>query len=148
MNSSTSIMGHGKSQPMIQQLDHIGIAVSDLDAAVATYTQLMGFPPDRIEDIPTEKVKVAFFATGETHVELLAATASDSPIAQFIAKRGEGVHHLAFRVNNLVATLAQYQKDGFTMIGRIRPGAHGTQVAFLHPKTTLGTLIELVEIVT
>lgn len=136
------------SQPMIQQLDHIGVAVNDLDAAVARYTQLMGFPPDRIEEVPTEKVRVAFFAVGESHVELLAATASDSPIAHFIAKRGEGVHHLAFRVNNLVATIAHYEKMGFTMVGNIRPGAHGTQVAFLHPKTTLGTLIELVEIVT
>lgn len=137
------------SQPMIQSLDHIGIAVADLDTAVARYTQLMGFPPSRIEEVPTEKVKVAFFDVGEASVELLAATASDSPIAQFIAKKGEGVHHLAFRVSNLMSSIARYQKEGFTLVGTApRPGAHGTQVAFLHPKSTHGTLIELVEIVT
>lgn len=130
---------------MIQSLDHIGIAVVDLDAAVARYTQLMGFPPVRIEEVPTEKVKVVFFKVGDTQVELLAATHPDSPIAQFIAKRGEGVHHLAFRVTDLSAAIAHYQNDGFTIIGGIRPGAHGTQVAFLHPKFTHGTLVELVE---
>lgn len=130
---------------MITQLDHIGIAVLDFDAAVARYTQLMGFPPLRIEDVPSEKVKVAFFKVGETQVELLASTVADSPIATFIAKKGEGIHHLAFRVADLATAIAQYQKDGFTIIGDIRPGAHGTRVAFLHPKTTHGTLIELVE---
>lgn len=131
---------------MIQALDHIGIAVSDLDAAVARYTQLLGAPPARIEDVPTEGVRVAFFTVGETHVELLAATRPDSPIAQFISKRGEGIHHLAFRVDDIHAAVAQYQTDGFTIIGDIRPGAHHTQVAFLHPRSTHGTLVELVEI--
>lgn len=131
---------------MIQSLDHIGIAVADLDDATTRYTQLMGFPPSRFEEVPTEKVKVAFFDVGETSIELIAATASDSPIAQFIAKKGEGVHHLAFRVQNLMAAIVQYQDDGFTLIGNApRPGAHDTQVAFLHPKSTLGTLVELVE---
>lgn len=129
---------------MIQSLDHIGIAVSDFDVAVARYTQLMGFPPSHIEDVPTEAVKVAFFKVGDTQVELLAATRSDSPIAQFIAKRGEGVHHLAFRVDDIYAAVAQYQNDGFTIIGGIRPGAYGTKVAFLHPSSTMGTLVELV----
>lgn len=129
---------------MIQSLDHIGIAVSDLEAAVARYTQLMGAAPLRCEDVPTEKVRVAFFKAGETSIELLAATAPDSPIAKFIARQGEGVHHLAFWVENLEAAIAQYQKDGFTIIGSIRPGAHGTKIAFLHPKSCHGTLIELV----
>jgi methylmalonyl-CoA epimerase len=134
---------------MIQQVDHIGIAVADLDAAVARYTQLMGFPPERIEEVPTEKVKVAFFELGEMLIELLAATDDDSPIAQFISKRGEGVHHIAYRVADIRAAIAQYQEDGFIIIGDApRPGAHGTQVAFLHPKSTLGTLVELVQFVT
>lgn len=131
---------------MIQSLDHIGIAVSDLDAAVARYTQLIGFPPSRIEDVPTESVRVAFFKVGDTQIELLAATRPDSPIAKFITKRGEGVHHLAFRVDDIDAAVAQYQNDGFTIIGGIRSGAHGNKVAFLHPKSTHGTLVEFVEI--
>lgn len=143
---STTIMVRGYSQPMIQSLDHIGIAVTDLDAAVARYTQLLGFPPIRIEEVITENAKVAFFKMGESQIELIAARQPDSPIAQFIAKRGEGVHHLAFRVDDLSAAIAHYQNDGFTIIGGIRPGAHGTKVAFLHPKSTHGTLIELVEI--
>lgn len=133
---------------MIQSLDHIGIAVSDLDVAVARYTQLLGAPPARIEDVPTESVRVAFFKVGDTQIELLAATRPDSPIAQFITKRGEGVHHLAFRVDDIHAAVAQYQTDGFTIIGGIRSGAHGSKVAFLHPRSTHGTLVELVENVT
>ncbi len=131
---------------MIQSLDHIGIAVRDFDAAVQRYTQLMGFSPSHIEDIPTENVRAAFFKVGDTQVELLAATRPDSPIAQFISKRGEGIHHLAFRVPDIAAAITQYQRNGFTMIGGIRPGSHGTKVAFLHPKSTYGTLVELVEI--
>lgn len=145
MNCSTTIMLPAYSQRMIHAIDHIGIAVSDLDVAVARYAQLMGFPPDRIEDVPTENVKVAFFAVGETHIELLSATSADSPIARFIAKRGEGVHHLAYRVADLAAAVTQYQKKGFTVIGGSRPGAHGTTVAFLHPKSTHGCLVELVQ---
>lgn len=140
-------MGHViRGTMIITQLDHIGIAVADFDAAVLRYTQLMGAAPTGIEIVATEKVRVAFFKAGETSIELIAATHPDSAIATFIAKRGEGVHHLAFRVANLAATIAQYQKDGFTLIGGIRPGAHGTTVAFLHPKSTHGTLIELVEV--
>lgn len=151
MNCSTTIMLPAYSQRMIHAIDHIGIAVSDLDAAIARYTQLMGFPPDRIEDVPTENVKVAFFQVGAISVELLAATSPESPIAQFIAKRGEGVHHLAYRVADLTAAIAQYQKEGLTIIGGVRPGATprggagGTRVAFLHPKSTHGCLVELVQ---
>lgn len=133
---------------MIHALDHIGIAVKNLDEAVVRYTQLTGFPPTRVEEVPTENVKVAFFKVGETHIELLAATSPDSPIAQFIAKRGEGVHHLAYRVDDLQAAVARYQKEGFTIIGGIRPGAHGTSIVFLHPKSTHGCLVELVQGVT
>lgn len=133
---------------MIQSLDHIGIAVADFDAAVLRYTQLMGAAPTGIEIVATEKVRVAFFKAGETSIELIAATHPDSAIATFIAKRGEGVHHLAFRVADISAAVAHYQNDGFTIIGGIRPGAHGTKVAFLHPKSTMGTLIELIQIVT
>lgn len=130
---------------MITQLNHIGIAVADMDAAIATYTQLLGAAPTTVEDVPTEHVRTAFFKVGDTQVELIAATSNDSPIAKFIAKRGEGVHHLAFQVDDIRTAIAQYQKDGFTLVGDApRPGAHGTQVAFLHPKDTNGTLIELV----
>ncbi|PIR20449.1 MAG: methylmalonyl-CoA epimerase [Deltaproteobacteria bacterium CG11_big_fil_rev_8_21_14_0_20_47_16] len=129
------------------QLDHIGIAVADMDAAIATYTQLLGAAPTSVEDVPTERVRTAFFKVGETQVELLAATSDDSPIAKFIAKNGEGVHHMAFRVTDIRTAIVQYQKDGFTVIGDApRPGAHDTQVVFLHPKTTHGTLIELVQL--
>lgn len=127
-------------------VDHIGVAVADLAAAVATYTLLFGTGPSRTETVATEKVQVAFFEVGQTRVELLAATDPSSPIAKFLAKRGPGVHHIAFSVPNLDAAVAELAAEGMAPVGDSdRTGACGHRVAFLHPKQTGGVLIELVE---
>lgn len=127
-------------------VDHVAIAVKDLDAAILTYTRLFGAGPQKIETIDTEKVRVAFFAVGSTHIELLAATAVDSPVARHIANRGEGLHHICYAVPDLVAALASLAADGFAPMGKAgRIGAGGRPIAFFRPKQMGGALVELVE---
>ena len=131
---------------MLDKIDHIGIAVRDLDTAVARYTALCGRGPDHLEEVVAQKVKVAMFAVGESHVELLMATSPDSPIAKFIDKRGEGMHHICFKVANLEAALARMSTEGMEIIpGAGGEGAAGSRVAFLHPKSLMGVMVELVE---
>ncbi|MFO7660382.1 MAG: methylmalonyl-CoA epimerase [Candidatus Cloacimonadaceae bacterium] len=128
---------------MIKHISHIGIAVSDLDAGIAFYEKL-GLKLESIEEVPSQKVKVAFFPCGDTRIELLAPTAEDSPVAKYIEKKGEGVQHIAFAVDDLPAELAAKEAEGILLIDKEpRPGAHGADIAFLHPKSTLGVLIEL-----
>jgi len=128
---------------MVKHISHIGIAVSDLEAGIALYEKL-GFTLEAIEEVPSQKVKVAFFPCGNTRLELLAPTSEDSPIAKFIEKRGEGIQHLAFAVDNLPVSLNEMENQGVQLIDKEpRPGAHGAQIAFLHPKSTGGVLIEL-----
>ena len=128
---------------MIKHISHIGIAVSDLEAGIAFYEKL-GLKLESIEEVPSQKVKVAFFPCGDTRIELLAPTAEDSPVAKYIEKKGEGVQHIAFAVDDLPAELAAKETDGILLIDKEpRPGAHGAEIAFLHPKSTLGVLIEL-----
>ncbi len=127
-------------------LDHIGIAVTDLDAAIALYTTLHSTPPSHITTVASEQVRVAFFPVGPTNIELLAATHAGSPIAHFIAKRGPGLHHLCYAVVNFDATVAELTAAGLTPIARnTTVGADGQRVIFFHPKSTGGVLIELVE---
>jgi methylmalonyl-CoA/ethylmalonyl-CoA epimerase len=131
---------------MLEKIDHIGIAVRDLDAAVARYTALCGRGPDHLEEVAAQKVKVAMFAVGESRLELLMATTPDSPIAKFIDKRGEGMHHICFKVANLVEALARMKTAGMEIVpGAGGAGAGGSHVAFLHPKSLMGVMIELVE---
>lgn len=128
---------------MIKHISHIGIAVSDLDAGIAFYEKL-GFKLESIEEVPSQKVKVAFFPCGDTRIELLAPTAEDSPVAKYIEKKGEGVQHIAFAVDDLPNELKEAENKGIQLIDKEpRPGAHGADIAFLHPKSTLGVLIEL-----
>jgi len=128
---------------MIKHISHIGIAVSDLEAGIAFYEKL-GLKLESIEEVPSQKVKVAFFPCGDTRIELLAPTAEDSPVAKYIEKKGEGVQHIAFAVDDLPAELAAKETDGILLIDKEpRPGAHGADIAFLHPKSTMGVLIEL-----
>ncbi|MBM4400059.1 MAG: methylmalonyl-CoA epimerase [Candidatus Cloacimonetes bacterium] len=128
---------------MIKHISHIGIAVSDLEAGIAFYEKL-GLKLESIEEVPSQKVKVAFFPCGDTRIELLAPTAEDSPVAKYIEKKGEGVQHIAFAVDDLPAELTAKEADGIQLIDKEpRPGAHGASIAFLHPKSTLGVLIEL-----
>ena len=127
---------------MIKHISHIGIAVKDLDEGIAFY-QKMGLELEAIEEVPSQKVKVAFFPCGVTRIELLAATAEDSPIAKFIEKKGEGIQHIAFAVDELPKALSEAEKKGIQLIDKEpRPGAHGADIAFLHPKSSLGVLIE------
>jgi methylmalonyl-CoA epimerase len=131
---------------MLDKIDHIGIAVSDLDAAIARYTALCGHAPGHLEEVVSQKVKVAMFDAGESRVELLMATAPDSPIAKFIDKRGEGMHHICFKVANLEVALARMTAAGMEIIpGAGGEGAGGSRVAFLHPKSLMGVMVELVE---
>jgi methylmalonyl-CoA epimerase len=131
---------------MLKKIDHIGIAVRDLDEAITRYTALCGHGPDHIEEVPSQKVKVAMFAVAESRIELLMATAPDSPIAKFIDKRGEGQHHICFKVTNLEEALARIEQAGMEIIPTASSqGAGGSRVAFLHPKSAMGVLVELVE---
>lgn len=131
---------------MLEKIDHIGIAVRDLEEAVRRYTLLLAAPPAHVEEVPSQQVKVAMFTVGASRVELLAATSPDSAIAKFLDKRGEGMHHLCFKVDDLAAALAHVQAGGLEVVpGAGAAGAGGSRVAFLHPRSAAGVLIELVE---
>jgi methylmalonyl-CoA/ethylmalonyl-CoA epimerase len=127
-------------------LDHIGIAVDDLDAAIDLYREKLGFEVEAIEDVPGFGVKVAFLPLGEGSVELVQPVTGDSAMARFLEKKGPGFHHLCLRVEDIRAELARLEAAGVQLVDREpREGAHGTLVAFLHPKSTGGVLIELAE---
>lgn len=127
-----------------KQIEHIGIAVKNLDQSVEFYTTLLGLELLGYETVESEKVKVAFLKIGETRIELLEAIAPDSPIARFIEKRGEGIHHIAFKVDGLSRRLQFFKDHGVKLIHEVpKEGAHGNWVAFLHPKSTNGVLLEL-----
>lgn len=129
---------------MPPKLDHVGIAVKDLKEAIKLY-EAMGLKVDHIEEVPSEKVRTAFIQVGEfAKIELLESTAPDGPIAKAIEKRGEGVHHVALRVDNIEAAMAAAKKAGLQLVSdQPRPGAHGTRVNFVHPKSARGVLLEL-----
>jgi len=125
-------------------LDHIGIAVKSLDA-VKIY-EALGLTIDHVEVVATQGVKTAFLSAGDSNLELLEPTGPDSPVAKFIEKRGEGIHHICFRVDDIDAHLARLESQGFRLINETGvPGAHGCRVAFLHPAAGNGVLIELSE---
>lgn len=128
---------------MVKHISHIGIAVKDLDAGIEFYKKL-GLELEGVEEVPSQMVKVAFFPCGDTRIELLAPTSEESPVAKFIEKRGEGIQHLAFAVDDLPAALRESSDKGITLIDKEpRPGAHHADIAFLHPKSSMGVLIEL-----
>ena len=126
------------------KIEHIGIAVKNLEDANKTYELLLGKKPYKQEVVESEGVTTSFFETGESKIELLAATNEESPIAKFIAKRGEGIHHVAFAVGNIVEEMARLQKEGFVLLNeKPKKGADNKLVAFLHPKSNNGVLVEL-----
>ena len=128
------------------KIHHVGIAVESLRTAVPLFERLLGRAPDSEEVVEDEKVRSAVFTLGDSRIELLEATSSDSPIARFISKRGQGVHHVALTVANLSGVLAQLEAAGVRLIDREpRIGAGNERIAFLHPASTAGVLIELVE---
>ena len=125
-------------------LDHIGIAVRSIEAA--KIYEALGLTIDHVEVVETQGVKTAFLSAGESNLELLEPTGPDSPVAKFIEKRGEGIHHLCFRVDDIDAHLARLKEQGYRLINETAvPGAHGCRVAFLHPAAGNGVLIELSE---
>jgi len=131
---------------MFAGMDHVGIAVKNLDEAVDVYRNVLGFRLEGIHVLTERKVKAAFFSTGgETQIELLEPLGSDSPIAKFLETRGEGIHHVAVKVNDIEAVLEEFKLKGVTLIDdKPRIGAEGKKIAFLHPKSTKGALLELV----
>jgi methylmalonyl-CoA epimerase len=127
------------------KIDHIGIVVRDIQQALNVYQVALGLPLKDVVDIPDQEVKVAFLPLGESNIELVQPTTSDSGIYKFLEKRGEGIHHLCVQVTDIEATLAQLQAYDVPLIDEVpRQGAHG-RVAFVHPKGAHGVLIELVE---
>lgn len=129
---------------MVKNLEHIGIAVKDLNAANVLYAKLLGKPHYKIEEVASENVITSFFKTGEAKVELLEATSPESAIAKFIEKRGEGIHHIAFEVEDILAEMQRLEADGFTLLNKEpKRGADNKLVCFIHPKSANGVLVEL-----
>ena len=130
----------------LSHIEHIGIAVTDLEAAVSFYENVLGLKCYKIEEVADQKVRTAFFQIGQTKIELLQSTEPEGPIGKFIEKRGEGIHHIAFSVEKIEDQLEDASKMGVKLIDNTpRKGAEGMDIAFLHPKSTSGVLIELCE---
>jgi methylmalonyl-CoA/ethylmalonyl-CoA epimerase len=128
----------------MEKIEHIGIAVSNLDSANKTYEKLLGTPPYKTETVASEGVSTSFFKCGESKIELLQALGAESPIAKFIEKRGEGIHHIAFSVANIKDEVERLKKEGFQVLNEVpRKGADNKWVVFLHPKSANGVLVEL-----
>jgi methylmalonyl-CoA/ethylmalonyl-CoA epimerase len=126
-----------------RRISHLGIAVHSIDEASRFYRDAVGLKREATEEIPDQKVRVAFFKVGEVRIELLEPTADDSPIAKFLATRGPGLHHVAYLVDDLKATLAALKAAGVRLIDETpRDGAHGMKIAFVHPSATAGVLTE------
>lgn len=128
------------------QLDHIGVAVADLHHAIERWRSILGPPTSGPEEVPSNRVRVVFLEAGASHVELLEPTDPESPVARFLASRGEGIHHLAFRVPNVDHVLDSLVRRGERVVDRTgRPGARGRRVGFAHPSAFGGVLVEFVE---
>ncbi len=127
-------------------IEHIGIAVTNLESAISLYENVFGLKCYSVEEVPEQKVRTAFFMVGQTKIELLESTDPEGPVAKFIASRGEGVHHIAFAVENIEKKLKHAEEQGIRLIDtKPRKGAEGLNIAFLHPKSTSGVLIEICE---
>ena len=129
---------------MSEKISHIGIAVTNIEEATPFYLEVLGMEFEGTEVVAEQKVKVAFFAIGESRIELLEPTAADSPVAKFLEKHGPGVHHIAYEVADLEQRLEQLKAEGVRLIDESpRMGAHKTQIAFMHPRASGGVLTEL-----
>ncbi len=130
----------------MEKLEHIGIAVKNLEKSNLLFAKLLGKPHYKIEEVPSEGVRTSFFELGGIKIELLEATKVNSPIARFIEKRGEGIHHLAFEVTDIDKSIQDYSEKGFTLLNdQPKAGADNKQIVFMHPKSTNGVLVELCE---
>ena len=129
---------------IMRKIEHIGIAVKNLEASNLIFEKLFGAAPYKLEEVASEGVNTSFFMNGPNKIELLEATNPESPIAKFIDKKGEGIHHIAFDVEDIVSEIARLKAEGFVVLNDIpKKGADNKLVAFLHPKSTNGVLIEL-----
>ncbi|MFA6949330.1 MAG: methylmalonyl-CoA epimerase [Lentimicrobiaceae bacterium] len=127
-------------------IEHIGIAVKDLKESIPYYENVLGLKCYAVEEVPDQKVKTAFFMVGQTKIELLESTDPEGPIGKFLEKRGEGIHHMAFAVDNIEKALEETELKGIRLIDKQpRKGAEGMHIAFLHPKSTFGVLTEFCE---
>jgi methylmalonyl-CoA/ethylmalonyl-CoA epimerase len=134
------------SQSVLTEIDHVAIAVRDLEAAIAYYRDTYGVDVDHREVVESDGVEEALLKVADSYVQLLTPVNDDSPVAKYLEKRGEGLHHIAYRVDSCADALARVKAEGHKVIDEApRPGSRGTTVAFVHPKTAFGTLIELVE---
>ena len=130
----------------LSHIEHIGIAVKNLNEAISFYEKAFGLKCYNVEEVKEQKVKTAFFLVGQTKIELLESTDPEGPIGKFIEKKGEGIHHLAFAVKDLEGALKDVEANGVTLIDKTpRKGAEGLDIAFLHPKSTFSVLTELCE---
>jgi len=139
---------HAESIPpgLLTDIDHVGIAVADLEAAIGEYESAFGIPPVHRERVEDQGVDEALFAVGSSYIQLLGATGADTPVGRFLERRGEGVHHVGYRVADLSAALDALRAAGVPLVDeRPRPGSRGTLVAFVHPKGFRGVLVELVQ---
>lgn len=128
----------------ISHIEHIGIAVKNLEESIKYYENVLGLKCYAVEEVKDQRVKTAFFMVGQTKIELLESTDTEGPIGKFIEKKGEGIHHLAFAVNNVAEALTEAEQKGIQLIDKApRKGAEGLNIAFLHPKSTSGVLTEL-----
>ena len=131
---------------MLTKINHIGIAVKSLEESIPFYRDQLSMPFAGIEEVAEQKVRVAMLQVGESKIELLEPTSDDSPVAKFIEKSGPGIHHLAYEVEDIEAAIVRLMADGARMIDeKPRNGAHGTRIAFVHPKSSNGVLTELCE---
>lgn len=131
---------------MIQKIEHIGIAVKDLSGSNTLFRKLFGKEHYKIEAVESEGVSTSFFMLGETKIELVASTSENSSIAKFIEKKGEGIHHIAYAVDNIEKEMERLRNEGFELINKEpKDGADNKRICFLHPKTTNGVLVELCE---
>ena len=132
---------------MLSKINHIGIAVQSIDATIPFYRDQLGMNFLGCEEVVEQKVKVAMFGIGESKIELLEPTSPDSPVAKFLEKNGQGIHHVAYEVADLEAAIAKMIAEGARMIDeKPRNGAHGTRIAFVHPKSSFGVLTELCQV--
>ncbi len=130
----------------LSHIEHIGIAVNNLEEAIEYYENTLGLVCYAIEEVADQKVKTAFFKIGQTKIELLESTDPEGPIGKFIEKRGQGIHHMAFATNNIEESLKEVEEKGVRLIDKTpRKGAEGLDIAFLHPKSTFGVLTEFCE---
>ena len=131
---------------MIKKIEHLGIAVKSLEESNQLFKKLLGVAHYKVEEVESEGVKTSFFQVGETKIELLEATKPESPIAKFIEKKGEGIHHMAFDVDDIESEIDRLKGEGFQVINETpKNGADNKRIVFLHPKTTNGVLVELCE---